>query len=70
MRVPRNFLQRDPAEQRSICSDTWCSRCNQADLGLRTPVEYEEDGRIFVEGACAACGESVVTELREIRAND
>ncbi len=70
MRVPRNFLQRDPAEQRSICSHTWCSRCDQADLGLRTPVEYEEGGRVFVEGACAKCGKRVVTELHEIRADD
>jgi hypothetical protein len=70
MRVPRDFNLRDPAEQRALCSETWCSRCERPDLGLNDPIEYEEGGRIFVEGACVACGERLFTELLEARAND
>ena len=65
MRVPRDFFARDQFDQESICENTWCDSCGQADIGLHNPVEYEENGRIFVEGACARCHGRIVTEIRE-----
>ena len=65
MRTPRDFFARDQIEQESICENTWCDRCDEADIGLRDPQEYEENGRVLVEGKCIRCGSSVVTELTE-----
>ncbi len=68
MRVPRDFFARDWIVQESICENTWCGNCAEADIGLLNPVEYEEDGHIFVEGACARCRGKIVTEIKESRA--
>jgi hypothetical protein len=65
MRTLRDFWQRDQLDQSIICDNTWCNVCKQADIGLVQPNEYEEDGRIFVEGKCARCSTLVVTELTE-----
>ena len=37
----------------------------EADLGMKDPKEYEQDGVIFVEGACVKCGEPVCTEIAD-----
>jgi len=70
MRVPRDFFARDWIDQESICENTWCDNCSEADIGLLNPVEYEESGRFFVEGACARCRGKIVTEIRESGAHD
>ncbi len=70
MRVPRDFFARDWIDQQSICDNTWCNKCDEADIGLLNPVEYEEDGRIFVEGACARCRGTIVTEIKEYQVRD
>jgi hypothetical protein len=36
-----------------------------ADLGMQSPREYEENGRIYVEGNCTACGRVVTSEVSE-----
>jgi hypothetical protein len=64
MRVQRDFSQRSAFEQDWLVENTWCDACGEADLGLVDPVEYEEIGRIFLEGACARCGARVVSEIR------
>jgi hypothetical protein len=33
---------------------------------MGSPVEYDEDGEIFLEGRCAVCGAPVRTEVTEI----
>jgi hypothetical protein len=65
MKTPRDFSARSQIEQDSLRSDTWCDKCDQADLGLSDPKEYEEEGRIFVEGRCRKCGGTVRTEVIE-----
>jgi hypothetical protein len=65
MRIPRDFWQRDRVEQSIICDNTWCDVCQQADIGLVEPNEYEQNGRIFVEAKCARCATLVITELSE-----
>lgn len=70
MRVQRDFFARNRLEQEFICETTWCDTCGEADIGLLNPVEYEEGGRVFVEGACARCRGRIVTELTEQSAGD
>ena len=63
MRVQKDFFARPPLDQESICENTWCNVCNAADIGLLNPVEYAENGHVFVEGTCAKCGGKIVTEI-------
>jgi hypothetical protein len=55
VRTQRDSNGREAAERESIASQTWCSACQKADLGMVSPVEYVEDGQIYVEGRCAVC---------------
>ena len=65
MREPRQFSDRPEQEQAWFVEETWCEKCKKPDLGLTDPQEYEEDGRIFVEGKCRVCGSRVVSEILE-----
>ncbi len=67
-RIERNFSDRDAQEQRWLVENTWCDSCAKADLGLTEPIEYEEDGQIFVEGKCVRCGRRVVSSISETNA--
>jgi len=65
VRIERKFSGRDAQDQRWLVANTWCDYCAKADLGLTEPVEYEEDGQIFVEGKCRGCGQRVVSSICE-----
>ena len=65
MQIPRNFKDRPADEQKWILKTTWCDICQAENLGMLDPVEYTEDGEIFVEGKCARCGNVVVSEVAE-----
>ena len=69
MRTSRDFTLRPERERSWICAETWCDRCNQADLGMISPVEFEEDGQIYIEGACRKCSAVVRTYLEEKKPN-
>lgn len=62
-RTERDFYARSEEEQQAFLAETWCNACMEADLGMVEPVEYEEQGRLYVEGKCSRCGAAVVTEL-------
>ena len=62
-RIPRDFSKRGAVEQKSILEDTWCDACKEADLGMTNPVEFEENGKVTVEGNCARCGGPIRTTL-------
>lgn len=64
-RVLFDFSQRAEEEQALLLQHTWCDSCQQADLGMRDPVEYEQAGVRIVEGCCNQCGEPVFTELTD-----
>jgi hypothetical protein len=59
MKTPRDFSARPAREQQWLTDDSWCDVCNQADLGMREPKEFEEDGKIVVEGLCRKCGSPI-----------
>jgi hypothetical protein len=69
-RIARDFYARDAEEQAAFLANTWCNHCQQVDLGMTDPVEYEFLGRVFVEGKCAVCGEPSITEVVEDEEDD
>jgi hypothetical protein len=62
-RIERDFYKRPEVLRKSFEEDTWCDECGEADLGLIEPHEYEEDGKVFIEGKCRQCGGQVVSEI-------
>ena len=61
----RDFNARDEFEQDELLSDTWCTTCNEANLGLENPSEYEVKGVVYLEGTCPQCGDPVVMTINE-----
>lgn len=62
-RIARDFFARDPEEQHDLLQNTWCNNCQEVDLGMKNPVEYEFLERIFIDGECIKCGEVTTTEV-------
>jgi len=63
MKNLRDFHQRSQSDQSWITKNTWCDKCDAADLGQKDPLEYEENGKVFVEGKCNVCSSIVRSEL-------
>ncbi len=63
MKTWRNFYDRSQNQQRWLTENTWCAVCGEADLGLTSPGEYEQNGRIFIEGRCSKCGALISSEI-------
>ncbi|WP_396586635.1 hypothetical protein [Bermanella sp. R86510] len=61
----RDFYQRSAEDQDAFLQQTWCNNCQQVDLGMTDPVEFEQDGTIFIQGKCKKCGETVTTEIAD-----
>lgn len=61
--IARDFFARDLEEQLDLLKNTWCNQCQQIDLGMVNPVEYELLERIYIDGECAKCGEKTTTEV-------
>lgn len=69
-RKPRNLNARDQFEREWLIQNTWCDHCSIADLGIDEPSEYEEAGRVFIEGVCRRCGKKVKSEIVESGLDD
>lgn len=65
-RIVRNFSARPTSEQEWMLENTWCDSCREADVGMDSPQEYEEQGKIYVEGSCRRCGARVRSEVNEV----
>ncbi len=61
----KKFFLRDEDEQERLVSEVWCTTCEEGDLGLLEPQEFEANGIVFLEGKCAQCGNEVVSEIAE-----
>ena len=59
----RDFFQRNEDERDTLVAEVWCHRCQDVNLGLDEPVEYEGNGMIILEGKCSECGSTVVAEI-------
>ena len=65
MQTKRDFHLRPILEQDWLVQNTWCDNCQEADLGLSDPREYEVDGTVFVEGKCKRCNQVVKSTVIE-----
>jgi hypothetical protein len=65
-RKVREFTARPEIERNLIMENTWCDICQKVDIGFSEPVEFEENGIIFVEGKCRRCGKRVVSEVAQL----
>lgn len=63
MRIPLQFDSHPLDEQLWMLKNTWCDTYQEADLGMTSPIEYEEDGTVFVEGKCKKCEAIVINEV-------
>lgn len=52
-------------EKDTYLKDSWCSKCQEPDLGIVNPELYLESGRKFIKGSCVVCGEVCVSEIIE-----
>ena len=57
------FLLRTEEEQELLIADVWCSKCQEYNLGLDEPHEFEGNGVMFLEGKCTQCGLTVTAEI-------
>lgn len=64
-RIARDFNARDEDEKKAFLEQTWCDHCQEVNLGMVDPVEYEQNEIVFIEGKCAKCGTVILTELTE-----
>lgn len=64
-RIDRDFNQRSEEERKAFLEQTWCDQCQEVNLGMIEPEEYELNEIIFIEGKCAKCGNTVLTEITD-----
>ncbi len=64
-RTERDFFSRSEEDQQAFLEQTWCDSCQEVNLGMAEPEEYELKGTIYIEGKCKKCGEVVLTELTD-----
>ena len=61
----RDFRDRDEWTQDELLSTLWCDTCNEGNLGVLNPQEYEVKGVVYLEGVCTQCGEPVVATIAD-----
>ena len=64
-RIERDFTGRSEEEQAAFLEQTWCDTCQEVNLGMSQPVEYEFKGVVYIEGKCNRCDSVIVTELTD-----
>lgn len=63
--IERDFNLRDEDEKKAFLEETWCDNCQEVNLGMKNPIEYEQNDIIFIEGKCRKCGNIILTEITE-----
>jgi hypothetical protein len=63
-RKERNFHERHIDEQDWITDNNYCDNCKKADTGLEFPIEYEFEGKVYVDGICKICGHPCSIEIK------
>ncbi|WP_299181775.1 hypothetical protein [uncultured Neptuniibacter sp.] len=64
-RIERDFNLRSEEDKKAFLEQTWCDHCQEVNLGMVEPEEYELNETIFIEGKCAKCGTVILTELTD-----
>jgi len=57
------FSELDDSDQEWYLKETWCDKCSKADLGIKDPAMYKENGNTFVTGKCVVCGEPQTSQV-------
>ena len=52
-------------EKHWFLTETWCDLCNAADLGIKDPALYIENGTKFVSGKCIVCKTLCISSITE-----
>ncbi len=58
-----SFNKLNPLEQEWFLTETWCTHCNEADLGIVDPVYFRQGEKEFIEGRCNVCDTIQTTEI-------
>lgn len=61
--IERDFSLRSEEEQKDFLTQTWCNTCMEVDLGMKNPKEYESESRLWIEGQCVKCNDTIITEI-------
>ena len=69
-RASRNFYKRPIEEQEWLKKNTWCDKCQKADLGIEDASEYLQSGKIYLSGFCNSCGKEIESEIIEKNITD
>jgi len=64
-KIIRDFFKRSLTERVWMIENTWCDTCAAADIGMKEPLEYEENGLLYVEDKCLTCGKRVESQISE-----
>lgn len=62
-RIPCDFLDRPEDERRAFICVTWCDSCSIGSLGMLEPIEYKLGDKTYLEGKCARCGSTIISEI-------
>lgn len=61
--IAKDFFARSEEEQKDFLSQTWCNQCQEMDLGMKNPKEFETSTRFWIEGECVKCDAPMITEI-------
>ncbi len=64
-KIIKDVFSRSPTERTWMLENTWCDTCAAADIGMTEPLEYQENGLLYVEGKCFKCGNRVESQISE-----
>ena len=65
MRKYLDFDKLEEVEKQNYIEDTWCEKCQKADLGIDDLEMFIEDNIKFVSGKCKVCGSICTSEIIE-----
>ncbi len=59
------ILLPDFFERKVFIENAWCNSCDEANVGIFGPDEFEVYGDKFIRGYCRKCGTKIVSEIIE-----
>ncbi len=64
-----DFYSLSESDQEWFLRETWCDVCNKADIGMKEPELYIEDGVKHIAGKCIVCNTPCVSTITEHNAD-
>ena len=63
--IKKDFYLRPIDEQEWLIENTWCERCQKADIGIENPTEFKKNGKLYISGFCKSCGIELISEIKD-----